>query len=50
MPYKCPKCGSKETTRNHFGPEGDGRNLERSCDECYKTFLTVDAEHFTKKE
>lgn len=36
---KCPRCGEKETRRTHFGPEGDGRNLERICESCGKHFV-----------
>jgi len=38
--YKCPRCGEVgEHERTTFGPEGDGRNLERYCSECGKKFI-----------
>lgn len=39
MSSECPRCGSTELERTHFGPEGDGRNLERTCNECGKKFV-----------
>ena len=40
MSYKCPRCGEvAEHERTHFGPAGDGRNLERICSECGNQFI-----------
>lgn len=35
MEYECPNCGADEQpAQHHFGPPGDGRNMERYCPEC----------------
>ena len=36
---ECPNCGSTDHYRPFFGPPGDGRNLERICEECGHKFL-----------
>lgn len=51
MGYECPRCGTVGGhNRTHFGPQGDGRNLERYCRECGKKFLKTDAEHVVKDD
>jgi len=49
--YKCPSCGAVGGhTRTIFGPENDGRNLERHCRKCQKKFLTTRAKHVMKRD
>lgn len=36
---ECPNCGSTGHFRPFYGPPGDGRNLERICEECGHKFL-----------